>query len=36
MKILFLGDIVGDAGFKSVKKKLAKYSLKKRYRFCLC
>ena len=29
MKILFLGDIVGDLGFKSVKK-LAKYSLKKK------
>ena len=28
MKILFLGDIVGDAGFKSVKK-LATYSFKK-------
>ena len=29
MKILFLGDIVGDAGFKSVKKNLPNIVSKK-------
>ena len=30
MKILFLGDIVGDTGFKSVKKNLPNIILKKK------
>ena len=33
MKILFLGDIVGDSGFKSVKNNLPKIILKKNIDF---
>ena len=30
MKILFLGDIVGDTGFKSVKKNLPNHNINER------